>query len=79
MPRGVIPIRGSQDEHEAWKSVSALEGLRFSAWARRTLNEEADRVKAEHSDEQIKKVERQAVIQTAFPNQGKKSYEPDLK
>lgn len=79
MPRGVIPIRGSEEEHNLWKEASALAGLRFSAWARMMLNEEAAKVKAEHSDEQVAKVQRQVVMQTAFPQQGKKTYEPDFR
>jgi hypothetical protein len=78
VPRGVVPIRGSDSEHTAWKEAAALEGKRFSAWARQVLNEESDRLKAVAADKTDQKAERQNVLRTISPQgHGKRTYESD--
>ena len=76
MPRNVIPIRGSEEEYARWKQAAELAGFKFSAWARRSLNDQADLDLAEQVDKEQKKVERELLRNTAFPG-SKKSYSPD--
>jgi hypothetical protein len=86
LPLKVIPIKASPEDHEAWKRSAEIEGMSFSAWARRALNEQAAMARAEFLDSATKKEERLAMIQKMAPQMttaaqlgGKKSYKPDFK
>lgn len=74
MPRNVIPIRGSSEEHQKWKTAAGSQS--FSAWARRVLNEAAEAEVAVARDRDFVKAERLDVVRSAFPQ---KSFRPDPK
>jgi hypothetical protein len=77
MPRNVIPIRGSEAERARWEAASG--NTPFSAWARRVLNEEADRVLAERRFEESGARERVEVISRVRPQGDLAGWKPDPK
>jgi len=74
MPRNVIPIRGSNEEHEKWKTAAGSQS--FSSWARMVLNEAADASTAEYKDREHQKSQRETQLATAYPQ---RVFRPDPK
>jgi len=42
MPRGVIGLRGSESERQAWELAAHRADLKLSAWLRRAANNQSD-------------------------------------
>lgn len=84
MQRKVIPIRGSEEEHNRWKEASG--SASFSTWARKTLNEAAEAQSAEAKDREYQKQTRLAQLEESHPNViraasvgDRKPFRPDFK
>lgn len=67
MPKKVIPIRGSEEEHENWRLAAQNENMAFSAWARRLLNEASDDARAKRLERDGQVREREKIKATMRP------------
>ena len=71
MASKVIPIKASSDEHARWKAAASRAGASsFNAWARASLNSQAEVDEALEREVELKARERAQTMKKAFP-QGK--------
>lgn len=78
--QALLNMRVATAEKQRWQDVAASQGIVFSKWVRRCLNEEVERHDAEEGDVAAKRNERQLLRDSMYPQrhpQGKKSYKSD--
>lgn len=63
MASQVGSIRADESEWAAWGAQAALGGLPLNAWARRTLNAEAERLAAERRRAEAQRAERDRLLE----------------